>query len=167
MAKTKHQKEQMIKELSESIEKQKAMVLVDFGGVKSDILFALRNKLREAGCLLKVVKKTLFQKSLEKRWEKGLMAKLGEIKNQLAIAFSFDDETTAGRICRQFSKENVNLKILGGVVGNEFLEKEKMIELADLPSREELLSRLAYVLISPLTRFAFVLKSRSEKSEKS
>lgn len=163
MAKTKEQKQEMLKGLVEDVKKQKSMILMDFSGVNSAALFGLRDKLCEAKCLLKVVKKTLFEKSLEKENKKELSSKIKEIKDQLAVAFGFEDENEAGRICRQASKENANIKIIGGIFENEFLGMEKTIELADLPSRNELLARLCGSLMAPISGLALALKGKLEK----
>lgn len=163
MAKTREQKQKMIKDLTESVKKQKLMILMDFTKVDSPSLFALRDKLREAKCLLRVAKKTLLEKSLEKEGKKELADKIKETKEQLAVAFSFDDEIAAGRICRQASKENPNIKILGGVFENEYMGMEKTIELSDIPSRNELLSRLVGSLMSPISGLAFIIKGKLDK----
>ena len=158
MPKTKSQKEEIIKDLKENFQKQKSAVLVDFSSCDSKFLFELRDKLEKSNCLLRIVKKTLLKKTLESLSMKDISEKIDEIELQLALIFGFGDEIIPAKICYQFSKENENLIILGGIFGKEFLEKEKMIELAQLPSREEVLARFTGSLASPISGFVNTLK---------
>lgn len=158
MPKTKEQKEKIIEDLAENLQKQKSIVFIDFSGCDSKFLFNLRDELQKSNCLLKIAKKTLFKKALENLEMKNISKKINQIKVQLALIFGFGDEIVPFKICYQFSRENENLKILGGIFGNEFLEKEKATELAQLPSRDELWARLIGSLQSPVSNFVNVLK---------
>ncbi len=158
MPKTKEQKQEIIKDLIESLSKQKAMVLLNFGGIDSKELFALRDELKEQDCELKVVKKTLLRKALEKAEAKGLTEKLAELKGQLALIFGFGDEVAPAKICYGHAKDNENLEILGGMFENAFIEQAQVITLAQLPSKQELLGRLVGSLNSPVSRFVYALK---------
>ncbi len=158
MPKTKSQKQKIIEDLTENFQKQKSTVLVDFSGCDSKFLFKLRDELEKSNCLLKVVKKTLLKKTLETLTMKDISEKIDEIKLQLALVFGFGDEVIPAKICYQFSKENENLIILGGILGKDFLEKEKIIDLAQLPSRGELLARFMGSLASPISGFVNTLK---------
>jgi len=131
---------------------------LDFSGLDSKALFELREKLSKSDCLLRVVKKTLLKKALIELKEEELSRKIEEIKGQLALAFGFEDEVLPAKICYQFSKENENLKILGGFLGKDIMEKDKVIELAKLPSKEELFTRLLWNLESPIFNLLTVLK---------
>lgn len=150
MAKTKEQKKKVIADLTEKIKRQKSVVFVDFGGLDSTKLFELRGELKNQGCQLKVVKKTLLKKVLEALKEKDLAQEIDKIEGQLALAFGFEDEIAPAQICWKFAEGTEVIKILGGVLGKEVLTKEKAIELAKLPSKQELLARLAGSLSSPI-----------------
>ncbi len=158
MPKSKEQKQKIIEDLKENFQKQKSTVLVDFSGCDSKFLFKLRDELEKSNCLLRVVKKRLLKKTLEGLTMKDISEKIGEIELQLALIFGFRDEIIPAKICYQFSKENENLIILGGILGKEFLAKEKIIELAQLPSREELTARFVGSLASPISGFVNTLK---------
>lgn len=158
MALTREKKEEIIEDLKQKFTIQKAIVLVDFEGLDSKSLFKLRDELKELKCQFQVIKKTLFKKTLETLKEKSLAKKIGQIKGQLALAFGLEDEMSPSKICYQFSQKNENLRILGGILGNEFLEKEKIIEFAKLPSRAELLARLVGSLSAPISNLANVLQ---------
>lgn len=158
MPKTKEQKQKIINDLKEKIARQKAMVFVDLEGMNSKALFQLRDELKKNDCNLQIVKKTLFRKALEALSIEKIAEKIAQVEKQLALAFGFDDEISPAKTCYEFSKTNENLKILGGVIENEFIEKEKMLELAQIPSRAELLARLVGSLQAPVSNFVYTLK---------
>jgi len=150
MALTKEEKKKQIQEIEEGLSRQKSIVLVDFYKTPANELFLLRKLLRDSNCLMRVVKKTLakiafnkFQPSLGDEIEKYA-------PGQLALVFGLEDEIAPAKIVYSFAKEHENLKILGGVFENCFISKEKVIELATLPSKNELLSQLVLNLGSPL-----------------
>lgn len=158
MALTREKKAKIIEGLKEKIEKQKAAVFVDFSKLESKFLFRLREELQKSNCLLQVAKKTLLKKALEELKEKNLSEKIESLRGQLAIVFGFGDEIIPAKISYQFTQENENLKILGGIFENKFVDKERVIELAQLPSREELRVRVVGSLSSPIFNFINVLK---------
>lgn len=157
MPKSKKQKQEIIKDLQDKIAKQKAVVLVDFGNSDSQKLFQLRDDLKKENCLLQVVKKTLLKKVLEKAKETALLEKIEKIKGQMALVFGFGDEVLPAKIAYSASQKNENLKILAGILGKDFLEKEKVLELAKLPTKPELLGSLLGSLQAPVSNFVYVL----------
>jgi len=158
MPKTKTQKTKIIEDLKEKLKKQKSTVFIDFSGLDSRFLSKMREELKQSDCALKIVKKTLFRKGLESLGMEGIAGEVDKIKFQLALIFSFKDEIVPAKICHKFSQENEKLKILGGIFNKEIINKEKVIELAQLPSKEELLARLAGSLQGPVSGFINVLK---------
>lgn len=167
MAKTKLQKKQIIEDLKQNLKNQKAVVFVDFQGLNAKTLSELRNKLKESDCLLKVVKKTLLGLAFESlrifssKEKVSLKEEVKNMEGELALVFGFKDEIMPAKIIYQFSKENENLKILGGLVKNEeykLLTVQEIIDLALLPSREEVFARLIGTLNAPITNFVGALK---------
>jgi len=166
MALTKEKKQKNLKDLKENIAKQKSVIFADFSKVNSKDLFSLRKKLKEAGCNLKIGKKTLmriaFGQSNISYWNR--IKKV--IPGQLALVFGIEDEIAPARIANQFAKTNENFKILGGIFEKRFIEREKVLELANIPSREELLGRLVGSLASSMASFVRVLDSIRKEKEK-
>ncbi|MDO8486398.1 MAG: 50S ribosomal protein L10 [Candidatus Staskawiczbacteria bacterium] len=158
MALIKEKKQKALKDLKENISKQKSVIFVDFSKVNSKDLFSLRKKLKEAGCALKVGKKTLiriaFGQSGISFWNKIKSS----IPGQLALVFGIEDELSPAKISNQFSETNKNFKILGGIFENRFIEKEKVLALANLPSREELLGKIVGSITAPISGFMNVLQ---------
>ena len=150
---TKEQKQEIIEDLKEKIKKQKLIIFVDFRGLKTKDLFVLREKLKTANAELKVVKKTLLGIAF-----KEIKTTIKELKCQFALILGFQDAIPIAKIIYEFSKENEKLKILGGFFENQIREKEEIIELAKIPSREELLTKLVDIVSSPLSKFTYVIK---------
>jgi large subunit ribosomal protein L10 len=157
MAITKEKKRKILEQLKEKIERQKIMIFVDFTGVKSKDLFSLRKKLNELGNEMKVAKKTLINLALK---EKNLnVIDVRKMLGEIAVIFGMKDEISSSKIVYEFSKENKNLKILGGILEKSFIGPEKIEELAKLPTKEELLAKLISELWTPITNFTYLLKS--------
>ena len=166
MALTKEKKTKALASLKEKIAKQKSVVFADFSKVNSKDLFSLRKKLKEAGCELKVGKKTLiriaFGQSNISFWNKIKSV----VPGQLALVFGMEDEITPSRISQQFTKTNENFKILGGIFEGRFIDREKVLVLAAIPSRNELLSRMVGSLASSMVGLVTVIEHIKEKKEK-
>jgi len=160
MAITKEQKKKIIEELKEKLEKQKAIVFVDFQNLKASNLFELRRKLEEKDCELKVAKKTLMNLAFK---EKGFKVDFEKLEGQLALVFSFKEEILPAKMVYEFAKKFEGPKILGGYMKDEFLQANTMIELAKLPSKEELLARLVGSLRAPISNFQMLLKEPSQR----
>lgn len=162
MALTKEKKQKSIRDIKEKISKQKSVIFADFSKVNSKDLFDLRKKLKEAGCVLKIGKKTLiriaFGQSNISYWNKIK----NSVPGQLALVFGIEDEIAPARISNQFSKTNENFKILGGIFEKRFIERERVLELANIPTRNELLGRLVGSLASSIASFIRVLDKISK-----
>ncbi len=148
MPKTRKQKEKTVKELKKKMKDQTTMLIVDFSGLKVDESLQLRRKLREVDGEFKVAKKTLIQIALD---ENDLDKNIKELEGEIGLIFGFKDKILPAKTIYNFTKESDHLKILGGFFDNQFENKEKFIELAQLPSKEELLGRLVGSVSSPLT----------------
>lgn len=155
MALTKTQKQKILEDLNEKIAKQKVMIFIGFTGLKVKDLSNLRRKLKLSNCQLKVVKKTLMAIAFKKA---KLEIEPKKLPGEVALVFGYKEEILPAKIIYQFSQENPNLKILVGFFENKFFEAEKIIELAKLPTREELLARLVTSISSPISNFVNVLQ---------
>jgi len=155
MALTREQKQKIIEDLKEKIAKQKAMILVDFTGLKVKDLSNLRKKLKAADNELKIAKKTLLELSLKRA---SLEIEMKKLKGEIALVFGYKEEVSPAKIVYQFSQENPNLKILGGFLENKYREAEEIIALAKLPTREELLTKLVDSISAPISNLMNVLQ---------
>ena len=161
MSKNLEVKKDVVSEIKEKLDKSVSIVLVDYRGLDSEQVAELRNHLREAEVDYKIYKNTLLKIAMEDE-------KYKEIKNVLegptAVAFSYTDATIAARKLNDIAKKYQNLQFKAGIVENTFYDEEKIKAIGEIPSREELLSKLLGSLKSPITNFARVLKQVAEKS---
>jgi len=157
MPKTKEEKQKIVEELKEKIEKQKSIVFVDFSGLGVDTITELRKKMREKECEFKVTKKTLIEIAL-KGFKNDIAKKVRGLQGEIGIGFGYQDEIMPFKILGDFSKEQENLKLLAGLIGEEFLEKEKTIAMSELPTREEILTRIVGSISAPISNFVNVLQ---------
>ena len=159
MAKTKEQKKEIIQRLKEKLDKTKSMVFIDYRGLKAKDMFDLREELKKQDGFLLVVKKTLMGLVFK---DKDIEIKDNDLQGQIAIVFGLKDQVSPIKTTYNFSRQFDGLKILGGSMGTaqnyEFLEADKMIELAKLPTRDELLAKLVGTISAPVSGFANVLQ---------
>jgi len=153
MALTKEQKNIKIEKLEQAIAKQKAMVFANFSGLKIKDLEELREKLNQAGSKMVITKKTLASIAFK---QQKLKLNKDEIGNELAIVFAFEDEVAPAKAVYEFSKINKSLKIIGGYMDNERIRADEMICLAQLPSKQELYTKLVGSLSAPISNFVNV-----------
>jgi large subunit ribosomal protein L10 len=155
MALTKEQKQKILEELKEKIAKQKVTIFVDFTGLKMKDISDLRKKLKVADNEIKVAKKSLMRIAFEKA---KLKIDTRKLVGEIALIFGFKDEILPAKTVWQFAEVNPNLKILGGFLENKFVEGEKIIELAKLPTREELLGKLVGSISAPISNLINILQ---------
>jgi len=153
---TKTQKQKILEELKEKIARQKAMIFVDFTGLKVKDLSNLRKKIKMVGDEIKVAKKTLLELALKSA---KLETEIKKIPGEIAVVFGYKDEVSPAKTVYQFSKENQNLKILGGFLENKFREAQDFVTLAQLPTREELLAKLVGSISAPVSNFVSFLQA--------
>jgi len=85
-----------------------------------------------------------------------------ELKGELALAFSEQDPLVSAKALEDFAKKNKTIKLVGGVWDNKYINSETVVALANIPSREILLSKLVYIINSPV-RGLVVALSRIKK----
>jgi len=149
----------MIKELEEAIKASESLVFVNFHGLKVGDETKLRRSLRESGVDYKVSRKTLLKRALVGKAE----GEVPELAGEVAIAYS-KDATASPREIYNFQKVNKGLlNILGGIFNGKFVGGAYMMEIATIPSKEVLLSKLAFLMKSPMQRFALALNEVGKK----
>ncbi len=153
-------KQPIVQEIAENIKDAQSVVIVDYRGLTVAQDTQLRRELREAGITYKVYKNTLMNFAFQGTPYESLKDFL---EGPNAIAISKDDATAPARILAKFAKTAPVLEIKAGVVEGNFYDTEAMKEISNIPSREELLSRLLGSFQSPITNFARVIKQIAEK----
>ena len=87
------------------------------------------------------------------------------LEGPTSIAVCKDDATAAARVLAKFAKTAEALEIKGGVVDGVYYDQAGIAQIASIPSREVLLSKLLGSMQSPITNFARVIKQIAEKDE--
>lgn len=156
-------KQQEVDAIATKLRESTSTVVADYRGLNVAQVTLLRKQLREAGVEFQVLKNSLVSRA-------AASAELSELDSVLtgptAVAFGTDAVAPA-KILSDFAKKNDALKIKGGIVDGRFYDAAQVKALADLPSREGLLSMLLSVLQAPVRNFALAVKAVSEKNEAS
>ncbi|MFS0638066.1 50S ribosomal protein L10 [Mesobacillus foraminis] len=155
-------KKLIVDEITDKLKSSKTAVVVDYRGLTVAQVTELRKQLREAGVEFKVYKNTMTRRAAEAADLAGLNDAL---TGPNAIAFSADDVVAPAKILNDFAKQNDALEIKAGVIEGNIATVEDVKALADLPSREGLLSMLLSVLQAPIRNLALAAKAVAEQKE--
>ena len=156
----KSKKEEIIKEIEGAISGSESLVFVNFHGLKVNDETVLRRDLRKQGVSYKVSRKTLLARALKGKAQ----GEIPELAGEIAIAYSKEDQIAPAREIYNFQKTHKGiLNILGGIFEGKFIGGARMMELAVIPTREVLLSKLAFLLKSPLQRLALAVNEVAKK----
>ncbi|MDQ8737771.1 50S ribosomal protein L10 [Paenibacillus sp. LHD-38] len=156
------EKQEAVAVIAAKIAASSSTVVADYRGLNVAQVTELRKQLREAGIEFQVLKNSLVRRATEG-------TDFVELNNILtgptAIAFGKEDAVAPAKILNDFAKKNDALKLKGGVVEGKVVSQEEIKALAELPSREGLLSMLLSVLQAPVRNFALAVKAVGEKQE--
>ncbi len=153
-------KQPIVEEISASIKDAQSVVLVDYRGLTVEQDTRLRKQMREAGITYKVYKNTMMNFAFKGTDFEALAPYL---EGPSAIAISTEDATAPARVLCNFAKEAAKLEVKGGVVEGVAYDANGIKEIAKIPSREELLSKLLGSIQSPIANFARVMNQLAEK----
>ncbi len=133
-----------------------SVLLIDFTGLNVADATELRRKVADSGSGYQVVKNTLAMRAAE---ETPLAELTEHFQGPTAIAFHKDNPIELAKILRDFLKERPDMAFKAGVVDQSVVSAEQVQALADMPSREELLSKLLFLLQTPLRNLGAVLRA--------
>src|SRR3989344_4220825 len=149
----KSRKEEMVKDLEKAIADSESLVFVNFKSLHVGDETKLRRDLRDKGVNYKVSRKTLLRRALEGKAE----GEIPELPGEIAVAFSKDAIASAREVYNFQKTHQGILDIIGGIFEGKFIGREKMMEIAMIPSREVLYAQFVNLINSPIQRFAVVL----------
>ena len=155
----KEQKKNYITEMTANFENSEAVLVTHYQGLTVKQLDKLRKQMREQGIQFKITKNKITKLALEKTKCKDL-ANL--FTGPTAVALSKDAISTA-KILTKFSKENKNLKILGGIMGKEILDVVAVANVATLPTLDEARAKIIGILRSPAQKIVSILLAPASK----
>ncbi len=152
-------KRPIVEEIAENIKDAQCVVLVNYSGITVEQDTALRKQMREAGVIYKIYKNTMMRLAFEGT-DCAQLDKHLEGTNALAI--SKTDATAPARILAKNAKDIKCLELMAGVVEGNYYDQKGIQEIANVPSREELLGKLLGSIQSPIANFARVISQIAE-----
>lgn len=173
MPKTKEQKKEILKNISEKVKKAKSVVFAKFDKLSVNESEGLRQELRAENSEYYVAKKTLFNLAFKDSNIAELDVK--KFVGQVAAIFGYGDEVMPAKIVDKFKKEHEEkIEFVGGIFENKFMSGTQMAELAKLPSKHELYAKIVGSINAPVFGFVnalagnlrnlvYVLKAIEEK----
>lgn len=181
MAKTRTQKEEAVVKLTEKLGRAKAVVFADYKGLNMKQLSDLRDKLRDQNAEFSITKNTLLNKAIESTDYRlpASPAKRGEpttaiaedgrpktediLEGPTATLFAYDDEISPIKILVKALKDAALGKVKSGFLGHLSLDESKILQLSDLPTKDELRGKTVGVLVAPLQGILSVLNGNLGK----
>lgn len=160
MAITKQKKEALIEEMTTLLGDVASIVFVKFEKLPVQETISFRRELRGQAVGYKVLKKTLLKRVLD---AKGILGTLPELPGEIAIAYGSDLLAPARGVFTFAKTHAQQISIVGGVFEGTYMDKIQMEGVAKIPPREVLLAQLAYLLKSPITRFAIAINEVAKK----
>ncbi len=146
----------VVDEVRERFEEADAVLVTEYRGLDVAQMADLRSALRETGTTYKIYKNTLVRRAIGDTAPEGLEELL---LGPTALAFVESDASAAAKALKEFASAHDALVIKGGVLSDGLLDEAQVRELAELPSREELLSQLAGGLAAPLQQIASMMNN--------
>ena len=152
----KAEKAATVADLTARLKASSTAVLADYRGMTVGQMRELRSKLRGGGIEMVVVKNTLARRAARAAGYEPLSA---ELVGPVAMLFAVDDVSAPARILNEYIRANRKMVIKAGLLEGQVIKADAVTELADLPSREVLLSRLLGAMQAPLGNLASVLQA--------
>jgi large subunit ribosomal protein L10 len=154
LAKSKQQKETILAEYADWLEKSQAVVLVEYTGVTMKQLDGIRAKVRETGGEFHIVKNTLAKLALEKS---GRPVPANLMEKSTAFGFAFNDVAAFSKALNDATKGMEAIKVKGGFLGMEALSAAQVKALANLPTLPVARAQLLGVLLAPASKLVRTL----------
>jgi len=154
-------KKAVVAEVSAQVANAQTIAVAEYRGIEVGDLTVLRKKARESGVYLRVLKNTLVRRAVAGTPFSGLA---DHLVGPLIYSVSADP-VAAAKVLHDFAKTNDKLVLKAGSYAGKVLDKAGVQALASVPSREELLSKLLYVMQAPVAGFARALDALAKQRE--
>ena len=151
---SREQKQNLVADYEEGLTKAPHVFLIGYEGITVPQVTELREKVRESGGKYIVVKNRLALRAIEGQ-DLGALAE--QFEGATAAAYSTEDAVGIAKVLTEFAKDVPAIELKGGLVDGQAVASEEIKEIASLPSREELLAKLLFLLQSPITNFVRTL----------
>jgi large subunit ribosomal protein L10 len=157
---TREQKRAQSDALVEAFTDVHTLFLLRNDGLSVNEVNELRTKVRETDATYKVVKHSVVRLAVEGTDKEALGSHL---RGPLALAFTSGDFVALAKVLKEFIKKHPDLSFQEAYLEGEILDAKDAASLADMASREELISKLLFVLQSPIRRLAVALNGPIQK----
>jgi len=147
------QKKAVVADVSARVANAQTIVIAEYRGVNVGDMTKLRAKARESGVYFRVLRNTLARRAVEGTPFAGLAA---QMSGPLAYCIS-TDPVSAAKVMHEYAKSNDKFVIRGGAMANLVMAPKDVAQLATMPSREELLSKLLGTMQAPIATFVRTL----------
>lgn len=141
-----------LQQLKDNFSQAKSVAFTTYSGLSVNEQTELRANIIKAGGKFTIAKNTLLK-----------LASGQNFDGPTAILFSFEDEIIPLKTLKEFIDKNDKVQIKSGRLNNEIISAEKIIQLANLPSKDQLLAQLSAQIISPLSSLRSVLTGNLQK----
>lgn len=150
----------IVDEIKDLMGKSQSVVFVDYRGLTVSEVTELRNKMRQAGVVYKVLKNTYVKRAADDLGIEGLD---GYLEGPTAVAFGLDDAVAPAKILADFIKATKKAELKGGILEGKAISTDVVNKLSAIPSREELLAKMLGSLNAPISGFVRVLDALAKK----
>ena len=152
--KNREQKAQAISDFSEGIGSATNAFVLDFKGITVPQVTELRKQVRETGSEYMVIKNTLALIAVK---DTPLTKLTGHFTGMTAVAYNTTDPVALAKVLTKFAKDVPTVQFKGAMLGGQVVPAAEIQTIANLPSREELVSKLLFLLQSPIRGLVTVL----------
>lgn len=161
---TKNDKQTVVSDLKDKFSRAKSVFTTKQLGLTVAEITELRNSIRDLNAEFKIAKNTLFKIAAQGT---EFAPATEDLKGTTAFLFCYEDPISPAGKVKEFSKENANkVNFENGVLEGEFLDTEKALKVASLPSKDTLLSQIAGMLVQNTVSIAYIMGQLGEKEEK-
>ena len=143
----KNEKAEIVEEVKEMLNNSSAIYLTDFSGITVADITNIRNEFRKEGVKYKVIKNTLFSRAVS---ESGKYSKLSDdLVGMTGYVFAGDNPVAPAKIIKKYFDETQRLALKACYIEDQFYDGTKLNELANLPSKKEIMAGILRAVNSP------------------
>ena len=147
---------QEVEELTDKLGRAKAVYITEYLGLNVEDITALRREFHANDVEFKVAKNTLLKLAAKNNELEGLD---NYFNGSTAIALSYEDPTSPARVLKQFIKDHDLPEVKGIVFDGDIMAGSEFERIANMPTKDQSLTKLAALLSSPMTKLVYALKS--------
>ena len=157
------QKEEAVKTLAEKIKTAKVVVLTDYRGITVEDVTKLRADLRAVKAEYLVIKNNITRRALKEAGIEGIEDSV--LEGPTALIIGQEEYLSPIKALYAYAKDHDFYKIKSGIIEGKVSDASEIITLAKLPSREELIAKLAGALLGNITKLAVAINQVKEQKE--